>query len=119
MKVDSQNARFRFRGSAKPTEDSVILDLQDKIHQKDREIERLRTSTRSSGVFPIDKGTNTLMTSQDDTPVEHVNGKSTEELNNELREQLAQAYTRQQQLELENCDLKTEVESQVGPLRTS
>ena len=111
-KPDSDNVRFRFRGSAKPTEDSVILDLRDKILLKDKEIERLVTLTKNSSKDRRD-GTNPSSPTRYASDQQAMVEKTLAELNRELKEELEESYMRQQQLEEENESLKIQLSEQV------
>ena len=103
-----------FFGSAKPTEDSIILDLQDKLFQKDKEIERLLTLTKNSHK---DRKAGTNPSSPNHYTSERKTAEKVEkalaEFNRELREELSDAYLKQQQLEDENYSLKTQNAEQV------
>lgn len=109
MKLDSENARFRFRASAKPTEDSIIVELQEKLLQKDREIDRLMAQGKQQQrpTVKVERGTNT--SSPYKARESQAMEKSLSEFNRELREELAQAYVLQQQLQSDNRTFKADV----------
>ena len=113
-KPDSDNMRFKYDGCAKPTENSVIHDLRDTIMQKDKEIERLQALTKynsKDGKEDTNSASPNRYSSERKT-AEKVE-KALAEFNRELREELSEAYMRQQQLEEENYCLKTQIAEQV------
>ena len=86
----------------------MILDLQDKLFHKDKEIERLLTLTKNNSKDPANHSSPNHYAS-DRKSAENVLA----EFNRELREELSEAYLKQQHLEEENCALKRQVTEQV------
>lgn len=103
-KPDSEVFRFRFRASSKPTEDSVIIDLRDKILQKDKEIERLQQLAKQNSREDSPQSPNQTLQEEK---------RFLAEVNKELRDKLSEAHFRAQQLEHENQALKIEIAEQV------
>lgn len=86
----------------------MIMDLREKILQKDKEIERLMTLTKNNS-----KKDDIEQPSPNRYSERQMVEKTLAEFNRELREELAEAYERQQQLEDENCSLKNQLAEMV------